>query len=184
MSVKVWVGGCLVAAVAAGGAARFTIAAQEDGTTHAVCGPDLGRDDVVAAQSQAVAVVEAVENTRYREDGGSAYLTTRVKTLDALKGEFGAVLEVTQGVKNGGTAGRYATEDPDRYAVLEPGRQYVIAVQSGSTAGTAGTEAWAWYAEPAQRGVAGEREHWQEALASPPAAAVNSSCEDVDAPTG
>ncbi|MFD3469051.1 hypothetical protein ACFWWM_22265 [Streptomyces sp. NPDC058682] len=117
-----------------------------------------------------MAVVEAVENTSYREDGGSAYLTTRVKTLEPLKGEFGDVLHVTQGVKNGGTPGRYATEDPDRYAVLEPGRQYVIAVQSGSTAGTAGTAgtegtaAWAWYAEPARRGVAGEREHWQEAL--------------------
>ncbi|MFE5561960.1 hypothetical protein [Streptomyces sp. NPDC056544] len=185
--VKVWVGGCLAAGVAAAGAAWFTVATQEAGTVHAVCGPDLGRDEVVAAQSKAVAVVEAVENTSYREDGGSAYLTTRVKTLEPLKGEFGDVLHVTQGVKNGGTPGRYATEDPDRYAVLEPGRQYVIAVQSGSTegtAGTAGTEgtaAWAWYAEPARRGVAGEREHWQEALTSPTQAAVDSSCEDVQA---
>ncbi|MFE5620632.1 hypothetical protein ACFQ8S_00975 [Streptomyces virginiae] len=40
-----------------------------------------------------MAVVAAVENTRYREDGGSACLTTRVKTLKA---------------------------HPDRYAVLEP----------------------------------------------------------------
>ncbi|WP_314249889.1 hypothetical protein [Streptomyces sp. DSM 40907] len=183
MSVKAWVGGCLVAAVAAAGAAWFT-AAQETGTTHAVCGPDLGRDEVVAAQSKAVAVVEAVENTSYREDGGSAYLTTRVKTLDTLKGEFGDVLDVTQGVKNGGTPGRYATEDPHRYAVLEPGRQYVIAVQSGSTAGTAGTGAWAWYAEPVQRGLAGEREHWQQAIAHPPETAVNGSCDDVDAPAG
>ncbi|MFD5624182.1 hypothetical protein [Streptomyces yangpuensis] len=39
----------------------------------------------------------------------------------------------------------------------KPGRQHVIAVQSGSTAGT---EAWAWYAEPADRGLVGEREHW------------------------
>ncbi|MEU4360066.1 hypothetical protein [Streptomyces virginiae] len=84
MSVKIWVGGCL-AAVAAVGAAWFTAATQETGTTHAVCGPDLRRDDVVAAQSKAVAVVEAVENTRYRGDGGSAYLTTRVKTLEPLK---------------------------------------------------------------------------------------------------
>ncbi|KOU80868.1 hypothetical protein ADK93_32405 [Streptomyces sp. XY58] len=183
MGVKVWVGGCLVAAVAAAGAAWFA-ASQEAGTTHAVCGPDLGRDDVVAAQSQAVAVVEAVENTRYREDGGSAYLTTRVKTLAALKGEFGDVVHVTQGVKNGGAPGRYATEDPDRYAVLEPGRQYVVAVQSGSTAGTSGTEAWAWYAEPADRGLTGEREHWQEAIATPPATAASSTCEDVDASAG
>lgn len=117
-----------------------------------MCGPDLGRDDVVAARSQAVAVVEAVENTRYWEDGGSACLTARVKTLEALKGEFGNVLDVTQGVKNGGSPGRYAMKDPDRYAVLEPGRQYVIAVQSGSPTGTAGSEAWAWYAEPAWRG--------------------------------
>ncbi|AQT70363.1 hypothetical protein [Streptomyces sp. fd1-xmd] len=185
MHVKVWVGGCLAAAVAAAGAAWFTIAAQEPATaTHAVCGPDLGRDDVVAARSQAVAVVEAVENTRYREDGGSAYLTTRVKTLEALKGEFGAVLDVTQGVKNGGAPGRYATEDPDRYAVLEPGRRYVIAVQSGSTSGTAGTGAWAWYAEPAERGLAGEREHWQKAIATPPETAAGSECEDIDTPAG
>ncbi|WP_327733666.1 hypothetical protein OG749_07130 [Streptomyces nojiriensis] len=182
--MKLWVGCCLAVGVVAAGAAWFTVAARETGATHAVCGPDLGRDEVVAAQSKAVAVVEAVENTSYREDGGSAYLTTRVKTLETLKGEFGDVLHVTQGVKNGGTPGRYATEDPDRYAVLEPGRQYVIAVQSGSTAGTVGTEAWAWYAEPAQRGVDGEREHWQEALASPPEAAVNSSCEDVDGQAG
>ncbi|WP_327387424.1 hypothetical protein [Streptomyces sp. NBC_01207] len=140
---------------------------------------------VGAAQSEAVAVVEAVENTSYGEGGGSAYLTTRVKTLAPLEGEFGDVLQVTQGVKNGGTPGRYATEDPDRHAVLEPGRPYVIAVQSGSTAGAvgaagaAGAEAWAWYAEPARRGVAGEREHWQEALTSPPRAAVDSSCADV-----
>ncbi|MFJ6478849.1 hypothetical protein ACIQK6_01705 [Streptomyces sp. NPDC091682] len=62
--------------------------------------------------------------------------------------------------------GRYATEDPDRYAVLEPGRPYAIAVQSGSTAGAtgaAGTGAWTWYAEPVRRGVAGEREHRREA---------------------
>ncbi|WP_030960689.1 hypothetical protein [Streptomyces sp. NRRL S-378] len=183
MSVKVWVGGCLAAAVAAAGAAWFTIA-QEPGTTHAVCGPDLGRDDVVAARSQAVAVVEAVENTRYREDGGSAYLTTRVKTLEALKGEFADTVHVTQGVKNGGSPGRYATEDPDRYAVLEPGRRYVIAVQSGSTSGAAGTEAWAWYAEPAERGLVGEREHWQKAIATPPETAAISACEDIDAPTG
>lgn len=178
--VKVWVGGCLVAA----GAAWFAFPAQEAATPHAVCGPDLGRDDVVAARSQAVAVVEAVENTRYREDGGSAYLTTRVKTLDTLKGEFGNVLDVTQGVKNGGAPGRFTTEDPDRYAVLEPGRWYVIAVQSGSTTGIAGSEAWAWYAEPAERGLAGERQHWQEAIVHPPETVVNSACEDVDAPVG
>ncbi|WP_328792184.1 hypothetical protein [Streptomyces sp. NBC_00273] len=114
-----------------------------------------------------MAVVEAVENTSYWEDGGSAYPTTRVKTPEPLKGEFGDVLQAARGVKNGGTPGRYATEDPDRHAVLEPGRRYVIAVQSGSTAGAAGAagaEAWAWYAGPARRGVAGEREHWQEAL--------------------
>lgn len=125
-----------------------------------------------------MAVVEAVENIRYREDGGSAYLTTRVKILDTLKGEFGDVLDVTQGVVNGGSPGRYTTEDPDRYAVLEPGRRYVIAVQSGSTAGTAGSEAWAWYAE---WGLAREREHWQEAIATPPETAANSACEDIDA---
>ncbi|MFJ2595073.1 hypothetical protein [Streptomyces erythrochromogenes] len=184
MSVQVWVGGCLAAAVAGAGAAWFTIAVQEPGTTHALCGPDLGRDDVVAARSQAVAVVEVVENTRYREDGGSAYLTTRVKTLEALKGEFGAVLDVTQGVKNGGAPGRYATEDPDRYAVLEPGHKYVIAVPSGSTTGAAGSEAWAWYAEPAERGLAGEREHWQKAIATPPETAASSACEDIDVPAG
>ncbi|MFD8982636.1 hypothetical protein [Streptomyces sp. NPDC059564] len=181
MSVKVWVGGCLAAGVAAAGAAWFTVAAQEAETVHAVCGPDLGRDDVVAARSKGVAVVEAVENTRYREDGGSAYLTTRVKTLATLKGEFGEVLEVTQGVKNGGAPGRYATEDPDRYTVLEPGRQYVIAVQSGSTTDTAGSEAWAWYSEPAQRGIAGERDHWKRALATTPDTGANSGCEDVHA---
>ncbi|MFD0353144.1 hypothetical protein ACFVHW_05250 [Streptomyces sp. NPDC127110] len=146
-----------------------------------MCGPDLSRDDVVAARSKGVAVVEAVENTRYREDGGSAYLTTRVRTLETLKGEFGDVLHVTQGVKNGGTPGRYATEDPDRYAVLEPGRQYVIAVQSGPTAGTPDGEAWAWYAEPAQRGLAGEKAHWNEALTGPPGTAVQSGCEDIQA---
>ncbi|MGW6612317.1 hypothetical protein ACWGA0_02465 [Streptomyces erythrochromogenes] len=32
-----------------------------------------------------MAIVEAVERTRYREDGDSAYLTTRVRTLEALK---------------------------------------------------------------------------------------------------
>lgn len=169
-------GGCLVAAVAAAGAAWFTIATQETGTTHAVCGPDLGPDEGVAARSKAVAVVETAENTRYREDGGSAYLTTRVKTLQALKGEFADIVHVTQGVKNVGS--------PDSYAVLEPGRQYVIAVQSGSTTGAAGSEAWAWYAEPAQRGIAGERAHWQEALASPSEDGVDSSCEDVDSPAG
>ncbi|MEV6954638.1 hypothetical protein [Streptomyces sp. NPDC051183] len=180
MSVKARIGGCLAAGAPAAGAAWFTVAAQGPGA-HAVCGPDLSRDEVVAAKSQGVAVVEAVENARYREEGGSAYLTTRVKTLDTLKGEFGAALDVTQGVKNGGAPGRYATEDPDRYAVLEPGSQYVIAVQSGSTTGTAGTEAWAWYAEPAQRGLAGEREQWKQVLATGPEDPVTGGCEDVSA---
>ncbi|MFJ3861477.1 hypothetical protein ACIPRL_35275 [Streptomyces sp. NPDC090085] len=84
----------------------------------------------------------------------------------------------------GESPGRYATEDPDRYAVLEPGRRYVIAVQSGSTTGAAGAEAWAWYAEPAERGLVGEREHWREAIATPPETAAYSACEDVYAPTG
>ncbi|MEU4951648.1 hypothetical protein [Streptomyces lavendulae] len=179
MNGKLWIGGCLAAGVVAAGAAWFTVAIPEAGTAHAVCGPDLSRDDVVAAKSKGVAVVEAVENVRYREDGGSAHLTTRVKVLEPLKGRFGDVLAISQGVKNGGAPGRYATEDPDRYAVLEPGRRYVIAVQSGSTAGGAGTEAWAWYARPAQRGLAGESTHWKEALARTPEAAVDGSCEDV-----
>ncbi len=84
----------------------------------------------------------------------------------------------------GGRLGRYATEDPDRYAVLEPGRQYVIAVQSGSTTGSAGSEAWAWYAEPAERGLAGEREPWQKAIATPAEAAAGSACEDINVPAG
>lgn len=105
MSVKAWSGGCLAAAVAAAGAAWFTAAQDAGATTHAVCGqrPDRGRDDVVAAESKTVAVVEAVENTRYQEDGGNAYLTTRVKPLETLQGEFGDVLHVRQGVKHGGS---------------------------------------------------------------------------------
>ncbi|MEU3721554.1 hypothetical protein [Streptomyces sp. NPDC031705] len=181
MIVKAWVGGCLAAGALAAAAAWSTLGAHETRPVHSVCGPDLSRDDVVAAKSKGVAVVEAVENTRYREDGGSAYLTTRVKTLEAFKGRFGDVLHITQGVKNGGTPGRYATEDPDRYAVLEPGRRYVVAVQSGSTTGSAGTEAWAWYAQPAQRGIAGERDHWQQALAGDAEDAETTGCEDVHA---
>ncbi|MFJ4316976.1 hypothetical protein ACIP46_17105 [Streptomyces lavendulae] len=117
---KPWIGGCLAAGVVAAGAAWFTVAIPEAGTAHAVCGPDLSRDDVVAAKSKGVAVVEAVENVRYREDGGSAYLTTRVKVLEPLKDRFGDVLAISQGVKNGGAPGRYATEDPDRYRSWNP----------------------------------------------------------------
>ncbi|MET9840389.1 hypothetical protein ABZZ01_21755 [Streptomyces virginiae] len=91
---------------------------------------------------------------------------------------------MTQGVKNGGSPGQYATGDLDRYAALEPGRQYVIAVQSGSTTGAAGSEAWAWYAEPADRGLMGEREHWQAAIANPPETTANTGCEDIDALAG
>lgn len=184
MRVKVWVGGCLTAAVAAAGAAWFTVAAQEAGTTHAVCGPGLGRDDVVAAQSKAVAVVEAVENTRYREVGGSAYLTTRVKTLDTLKGEFGDVLDVTQGVKNGGTPGRYATEDPDRLrgaGARPPVRHRGPVRIDGRHRGRRGV---GLVRRTGRGGRVGEREHWQEALASPPEASVNSSCDDMGVPAG
>ncbi|MFJ7779767.1 hypothetical protein [Streptomyces yangpuensis] len=50
-------------------------------------------------------------------------------------------------------AGRDDERVGDRYAVLEPGRKNVIAVPSGPTTGTAGTGAWAWYVEPAERGL-------------------------------
>ncbi|GAA2651940.1 MULTISPECIES: hypothetical protein [Streptomyces] len=44
------------------GAAAWFNAAQESGTTtDALCGPNLGRDEAVAAQPKAVAFVEAVE---------------------------------------------------------------------------------------------------------------------------
>lgn len=39
-------------------------------------------------------------------------------------------------------------------------------------------------AELAERGLVGEREHWQEAIASPPETAAISACEDIDAPAG
>lgn len=84
----------------------------------------------------------------------------------------------------GGRTGRYATEDPDRYAVLEPGRQYVIAVQSGSTTGSAGSEAWAWYAEPAERGLAGSGNTGRKRSPLPAEAAADSACEDIDVPAG
>ncbi|KOV13284.1 hypothetical protein ADK90_38300 [Streptomyces sp. XY413] len=60
----------------------------------------------------------------------------------------------------------------------------MIAVRSGSTTGAAGSEAWAWYAEPAEGGLMGEREHWQKAIATAPETAADSACEDIDVPAG
>ncbi|MEU6902759.1 hypothetical protein [Streptomyces virginiae] len=54
----------------------------------------------------------------------------------------------------------------------------------GRPARAAGSEAWAWYAEPADRGLMGEREHWQAAIANSPETTANTGCEDIDALAG
>ncbi|MFJ8016507.1 hypothetical protein [Streptomyces sp. NPDC096339] len=155
--------------------AGWYVAAEPASTTLAVCGADLSKDPVVADRFPAMAVVETLENTRARDDeGGSSYLSSRVRVLRTLHGTLPELLTLTQGVTKGGTAaGRYVDDDPF-YAVLEPGRAYVVGI---STMDDDGRGPWAGYVVPARRGVDGEAAHWREArraVAPPPP-----PCDDV-----
>ncbi|MFJ3518786.1 MULTISPECIES: hypothetical protein [unclassified Streptomyces] len=185
MHTKVWTFGGLAAGclLAAGG--WVVAAGRGEVTTSMICAADLSTDTGVAAAARGIALVEGVRNGPYQEDESTqpgAFLTTEVKVLNVVKGRFPAVLSLTQGVKGGGSPGRYATEDPDRYAVLEPGKRYVIAVRFGSTMGEPGTEAWVSHAEPLRRGIDGEISHWRTAVADSPKAATPAECNDVFSP--
>ncbi|WP_329376170.1 hypothetical protein OG625_01595 [Streptomyces sp. NBC_01351] len=184
MRAGVWtVAGLAVAGgITAGG--WYAAAGPGEVTAAAVCDStaDLSTDVGVASAARGIAVVEAVRNVRYQDDESTrpgAFLTTEVRVLRTLKGRFPATLPLTQSVRQGGTPGRYVSREPERNAVLEPGRQYVVAVRFGSTMAEPGTEAWVAYAQPVRRGVEGEVAHWKQAVAQAPQAAAPAVCDDV-----
>ncbi|MFJ8016882.1 hypothetical protein [Streptomyces sp. NPDC096339] len=181
MNGRRWAVAGLAAGALVAGGAWWGLDPGGPTAVHSVCGPDFSDDASIADESKAVAVVEAVRTGAYREPAGepNAALTTQVKVLETVKGEFPAELAVTQSARRGGAPGRYAVPDGlIRYALLEPGRQYVAGF-TGETSGAPGTEAWVWYVEPVERGVAGEVAHWRKALAAPPKAAAAEECDDT-----
>ncbi|MFI8502552.1 hypothetical protein ACIGFK_29220 [Streptomyces sp. NPDC085524] len=174
MGTRMWTAAGLAGGLLLAGGSWYTIAGTADSTSHAVCGPDLTKDPVVADEFMAMAVVETVKNTRAWTAGGSSFLSSRVRVLKDLKGTLPETLTVTQGIGNGFAPGRYSTENDELYAVLEPGHRYVVGVE---TMDSDGQGPWVGYVVPAKRGVDGEAAHWQEAQhAAAPAAPP---CNDV-----
>ncbi|MFD9357896.1 hypothetical protein [Streptomyces sp. NPDC060031] len=173
MGARMWTAAGLTGGLLLAGGGWYTVAGTES-TTHGSCGADLTKDPVVADEFPVMAVVETVKNTRAWEAGGSSYLSSQVHVLKGLKGTLPESLTVTQGIEKGGSPGRYATVDPELYAVLEPGQRYVVGVE---TMDNEGLGPWVGYVTPAKRGVDGEAAHWkdaQRALAPAPA-----PCDDV-----
>lgn len=175
MGARMWTAAGLTGGLLLAGGGWYTVAGTES-STHAACGADLTKDPVVADEFPVMAVVETVKNTRAWEAGGSAYLSSQVRVLKGLQGALPLpeLLTVTQGIENGGSPGRYATVDPERYAVLEPGRRYVVGVE---TMDNDGQGPWVGYVTPAKRGVDGEAAHWKDAQQA--VAAAPAPCEDV-----
>ncbi|MEV7525131.1 hypothetical protein [Streptomyces sp. NPDC091371] len=184
MRAGVWtVAGLAVAGgITAGG--WYAAAGTGEVTVSAVCdsGTDWSTDAGVASAARGIAVVEAVRNVRHQDDESTqpgAFLVTDVKVLGTVKGRFPASLALTQSVLKGSGPGHYVSREPGRNAVLEPGRQYVVAVRFGSTMGEPGTEAWVSYAQPVRRGVEGEIAYWKQTVAQAPEAAALAVCDDV-----
>lgn len=168
-----WAAAGLTGGLLLAGGGWYSVAGTE-GSGHASCGADLTKDPVVADEFPVMAVVETVKNTRAWEADGSSYLSSQVRVLKGLKGAPPESFTVTQGIESGGSPGRYATVDPELYAVLEPGRRYVVGVE---TMDNEGQGPWVGYVAPAKRGVDGEAAHWKDAQrAGAPAPAP---CDDV-----
>lgn len=174
MGARMWTAAGLGGGLLIVGGGWYAVAGTAS-STHAVCGADLTKDPVVASEFPDMAVVEVVENTRgWDNEGGSSFLTSEVKSLKTLKGSVPEQLTLTQGVTKGGTAaGKYVNDDP-LYAVLEPGKQYVVGIE---TMDSDGQGPWAGYVTPAKRGVEGEAAHWRDAQKT--AVAPVSACHDI-----
>ncbi|MFE1788092.1 hypothetical protein ACFW7J_06790 [Streptomyces sp. NPDC059525] len=173
MGARMWAGAGLAGGLLLAGGGWYA-AAWTDSSTHAVCGADLTQDPVVAHEFKAMAVVETVRNTKAWEAGGSSFLSSDVNVLKDLNGTLPDVMTVTQGISNGFAPGRYATDNAEQYAVLEPGRQYVVGIE---TMDSDGQGPWVGYVVPAKRGVEGEVAHWREAQRAPVPSAP--PCNDV-----
>lgn len=94
---------------------------------HALCLPDLSRDEYVPAAMThlAYAAVESAVGYDPDADGGPGGIQrVRLRVLRPLKGEVPASLTLGQGVGRD-PQGRYTSHDP-QYPVLVPGRTYVV----------------------------------------------------------
>ncbi|WP_371614260.1 hypothetical protein [Streptomyces sp. NBC_00454] len=174
MGAKLWAAAGLTGGLLLAGGGWYAVAGT-DSSTHAVCAADLSKDPVVADEFKAMAVVETVKHTRaWDDEGGSSFLSSQVHVLRTLQGTVPEVLTVTQGVtKKGTAAGGYVDDDP-LYAVLEPGRQYVVGIE---TMDNEGQGPWVGYVAPAKRGVDGEAAHWRDVQRAPVPAPAH--CDDV-----
>ncbi|WP_411111358.1 hypothetical protein [Streptomyces sp. c-19] len=94
---------------------------------HALCLPDLSRDEYVPAAMSRLAYATVEETVGYEPDtdGGTGGIQrVRLRVLRPLKGEGPADVILGQGVGRD-AQGRYTSHDP-LYPVLRPGHTYVV----------------------------------------------------------
>ncbi|MFE4619885.1 hypothetical protein ACFRJ7_27665 [Streptomyces sp. NPDC056747] len=117
-------GTLVLGATAWAAAEAFTV---RTAPVHALCLPDLSRDEYVPAAMSHLAYATVEEATDYEPDtdgGAGGIQRVRLRVLHALKGEVPATLTLGQGVGRD-PQGHYTSHDP-LYPVLRPGRTYVV----------------------------------------------------------
>ncbi|WP_329622843.1 hypothetical protein OG357_22445 [Streptomyces sp. NBC_01255] len=114
-------------------AEAFTTRAEP---VHALCLPDLTRDEYVPAAMSRLAYATVEETVGFAPDtdgGPGGIQKVRLRVLHTLKGEVPGTLTLGQGV--GVSAdGDYTSHDP-QYPVLRPGRTYVVGYAPDPTYG-------------------------------------------------
>ncbi|MGZ9928366.1 hypothetical protein ACXNSR_00585 [Streptomyces sp. NC-S4] len=182
MSVKTWaVAGTAVAAVLAGGAGWYVWESSGESHTESLCGtPTGGTDAEVATGAQGIAVVEAAGEAAHDPQAVGAenpeLVTTPVRIVESMKGNFAPVIGVSQRVEPGGTPGSFKVATSNREVMMQPGQQYVVAIGPGDLEARPGTTTFSTLIEPARRGTAGEADYWRGVIAKAPPKPV---CDDT-----
>ncbi|MFE9845336.1 hypothetical protein [Streptomyces goshikiensis] len=180
MNVKTWAAAGTAAAVLLGGGWY----AWERGSaphTESLCGtPSGGTDAEVATSAQGIAVVEAVGAAAHDPRAVGAenpeLVTTPVRIVATMKGDFAPSIGVSQRVEPGGAPGSFELATSNREVIMKPGERYVVAIGPGDLKARPGTTTFATFIQPARRGPAGEADYWRNVIATAPPKPI---CDDT-----
>ncbi|MFG2711971.1 hypothetical protein ACGFX2_15625 [Streptomyces goshikiensis] len=181
MGVKTWVVAGTAAAVLLGGGGWYVWESGGESHTEGLCGtPSGGTDAEVATGAQGIAVVEAAGEAAHDPKAVGAenpeLVTTPVRIVESLKGEFAPTIGVSQRVEPGGAPGSFKVAGSNREVMMEPGERYVVAIGPGDLEARPGTTTFSTLIEPARRGTAGEADYWRAVIAKAPPKPV---CDDT-----
>ncbi|WP_405976925.1 hypothetical protein [Streptomyces sp. NBC_00158] len=134
----------------------------------------------VATSSQGIAVVEATGATVHDPKAVGAdnpdLVTTPVKVVEVVKGQFAPAIGVSQRVRPGGSQGSFEVATSNREVMMEPGGRYVVAIGPGDLQAHPGTTTSATLIQPATRGAGAEADYWRKVVAQAPPRPV---CDDT-----